>query len=442
MPTLAQPSSAPRRVLMIAFHFPPMTGSSGLQRTLRFVQHLPALGWQPLVLSAHPRAYEKVATDLLADVPPDTVVERAFALDTGRHLGWRGRYPNFLARPDRWSTWSLGAVPAGLRLIRRYRPDVIWSTYPIASAHLLARRLHRLSGLPLVVDFRDPMVQDGYPADPRTWRSFERIERAVLHEASRAVFVTPGARAVYEGRYPVLPRERFALIENGYDEESFVAAEREHEGGPLNPGRFTLLHSGIVYPSERDPRALFESLGRMRKEGRVDPQTLRVRFREPVHGALLRQFAAATGTEDLIEVLPVVPYREALGEMLAADGLLVMQGANCNEQVPAKLYEYLRARRPILGLADPAGDTGRAMLAAGVRHVAALENSLEVEATLSRYLAEVPLRSPPEPWSAQLAAMSRKARAETLADVLASASSATALRRYISASDAADRPAC
>ena len=75
-----------KRILMIAYHFPPLAGSSGIQRTLRFVQHLPSLGWQPLVLSADPRAYEKTSDDLMADVPPSTVVRRAFALDTARHL--------------------------------------------------------------------------------------------------------------------------------------------------------------------------------------------------------------------------------------------------------------------------------------------------------------------------------------------------------------------
>ena len=129
-------NAAARRVLMIAFHFPPLAGSSGIQRTLRFVQHLPAHGWQPLVLTAHPRAYEATSADLLGSIPPDTVVERAFALDTARHLAVAGRYPGFLARPDRWRSWALGAVPAGLAMIRRHRPDVIWSTYPIASGRV------------------------------------------------------------------------------------------------------------------------------------------------------------------------------------------------------------------------------------------------------------------------------------------------------------------
>ena len=414
----AQDVGPPKRVLMIAFHFPPFAISSGAQRTLRFVQHLPAHGWQPIVLSAHPRAYAATSADLLRDIPAGTVVERAFALDAARHLAIAGRYPSFLGRPDRWRTWALGAIPAGLRLIRRYRPDVIWSTYPIATAHLIAQRLHRLTGVPLVADFRDPMAQEGYPEDPRTWQAFHRIEQNLARDAAKLVFVTPSARALYRDRYASTPEDRFVLIENGFDEESFTAAENGLVPAPLNAGCFTLLHSGIVYPSERDPSALFAALGRMRSDGRIGAATLRIRFRAPVHDELLRRLATESGTQELIEVLPAVPYRQALEEMLRADGLLVMQASNCNEQIPAKLYEYFRARRPILGLADPAGDTGATMRNSGVAHVAKLEDTLAVEAAMTSYLATVSAGTAPVPLLPRLSAMSRLARASELSAVL------------------------
>ena len=420
-------TTSPRRVLMIAFHFPPLAGSSGIQRTLRFVQHLPSYGWQPIVLSAHPRAYASTSDDLLTSIPPGTVVERAFALDAARHLAVAGQYPGFLARPDRWRSWALGAVPAGLRLIRRFRPDVIWSTYPIATAHMIGHRLHRLTGTPLVADFRDPMAQDGYPADPKTHRSFEAIERSVMRDAARVVFVSPSAQALYQARYPRVPPESFALIENGYDEESFIEAECGLERTPLNPGCFTLLHSGIVYPSERDPAALFEALGRMKRDGRVNADSLRVRFRAPVHGDLLQRLAAQSDTADMVQVLPPIAYGLALQEMLKADGLLVMQGANCNEQIPAKLYEYFRAARPILGLADPAGDTARVMLDAGVSHVAMLENASHVEAAMTRYLKEVRSGSMAPSVRRPLRDMSRGARTQALAEVFVAAGASRSL---------------
>jgi len=414
---LPHPSTA-KRLLMVAYHFPPLAGSSGIQRTLRFAQQLPEHGWDPIVLSAHPRAYTAIAPDLLPEISAGMVVERAFALDTARHLSIAGRYPRFLAQPDRWRPWAWGAIPAGLRLIRRLRPHAIWSTYPIATAHLIAHRLHVLTGLPLVADFRDPMAQDGYPEDARTWRSFQRIEQDVARSAARLVFVTPSALALYRDRYPALAPDRFDLIENGYDEETFAAVERHLDPTPLNPRRFTLLHSGIVYPSERDPRALFAALGRMRGTGRIGPESLRIRFRAPVHDGMLRALAETSGTRDIVEILPAIGYREAIEEMLRADGLMVMQAANCNEQIPAKVYEYLRARRPIVGLADPQGDTAKTMLKQGVAQIAPLEDTERIEATLTSFLAQTRPGEPPIDMPPGVSSLSRRASTAKLAALL------------------------
>jgi len=94
-----------KRVLMIAYHYPPLRGSSGIQRTLAFSRYLREYGWQAIVLTAHPRAYPETGEDQLGDVPVDVPVYRAFALDASRHLSVRGAYPKLIALPDRWSSW-------------------------------------------------------------------------------------------------------------------------------------------------------------------------------------------------------------------------------------------------------------------------------------------------------------------------------------------------
>ncbi|TQE98065.1 MAG: glycosyltransferase family 4 protein [Spiribacter salinus] len=73
--------------------------------------------------------------------------------------------------------WALRALPVGVRVIRGERPAVIWSTYPIATAHLIGYLLHRLTGLPWIADFRDSMTEPDYPDDPAQWRAYRRIER-------------------------------------------------------------------------------------------------------------------------------------------------------------------------------------------------------------------------------------------------------------------------
>ena len=372
---------------MIAYHFPPLAGSSGIQRTLRFAQQLPDFGWEPIVLTAHPRAYERVSDDLLGEVPANLVVHRAFALDTARHLSIAGRYLGSMSRPDRWMTWRWGAVAAGMRLIRRYKPAALWSTYPIATAHQIGAILHRRSGLPWIADFRDPMAQEGYPADPKTWECYQEIEETAFRKARFSVFTTPSAARMYADRYPQVPPERAVLIENGYDEESFAGLEASAVAkGSLNPGKITLLHSGIVYPSERNPTQLFQALRALRDAGQLSATWFVLRLRAAAHDQWLQALAVEYGVAEFVELMPPLPYREALEEMLRADGLLVLQADNCNAQIPAKLYEYLRCRRPILGLTDPVGDTAWALRQAGVQHLACLESQEEIMSVLLRFL--------------------------------------------------------
>ena len=408
-----------KRVLMIAFHFPPFAGSSGIQRTLGFVRHLPRFGWEPLVLTAHPRAYERMSDDQLGDLPAGSIVERAFAVDAARHLAVGGRYLGITARPDRWVAWWLGAVPRGLAMIRKYRPAALWSTYPVATAHKIGHTLQRLSGLPWIADFRDPMAQEGYPADPRIWRSFRAIEERAVCRSSCCVFVAPGAARMYRRRYADLPASRIAVIENGYDEESFASLDGAPQAtGPLVPGSFTLVHSGIVYPSERDPTHLFRALRRMLDDGRLKPGELRLRLRAPAHEAVLKGLIDNFGLSAVVELAPPIAYRSALQEMMRADGLLVLQAANCNEQIPAKAYEYLRCGRPILALTDPAGDTAGLLREAGIGSIARLDSAEEIADAMARFLQRAKRGEAMAPATSRVLAASRLERARELAGLL------------------------
>lgn len=352
---------------MVAFHFPPLVGSVGIHRTLRFVQHLPGLGWDPVVLSAHPRAYERTGNDLSDAVPDGVPVVRAGAFDAARHFAVKGRYPRVAALPDRWISWWPGAVIAGLRAVRRYRPDVLWSTYPIATAHKIGSTLHALTGIPWIADFRDPMISQDYPTDPRVLVSFERIERATMARAARAVYTTPNAVLTAVEKYPSAAG-RTVCIENGYDEDSFAGLLAGP--APLNPGRITILHSGTVYPSERDPTALFQALRVLIDQDPSVKEKLRLRFRATGHDAYVMERIAQFRLQDVIELLPGMPHRDALQEMLRADILLTIQASNCNDQIPAKIYEYLRARRPICALVDPVGATAGLLRQAGLQVMA------------------------------------------------------------------------
>ena len=408
-----------RRVLMVAYHFPPLRGSSGIQRTLRFCRYLPEFGWTPLVLTTSARAYEEIDDASRDDIPPDTIVRRAFALNAARDLSINSRFPGILAVPDRWSSWLLMGVATGLAMIRKFRPHALFSTYPIATAHLIGLALHRLTGLPWIADFRDPMAQPGYPSDPRQWRSFRWIEQRALAEACRALFTSPGAIRDYRATYPAIPAERFVLLENGYDEVAFTGVQRTGSApaaGTRAP--LVILHSGIVYPSERDPTQFFAALGALKRNGILRPADVEFRFRASGSDALLRSLAEREGVTDLVSLRPSIPYREALTEMVNVDGLLLMQAANCNSQIPAKGYEYVRAGRPILALTDAAGDTADLMRRAGIDAIAPLDSTPALEDAIPRFVASLRSGVARIADAGFASTCSRRARTNVLADVL------------------------
>lgn len=405
-----------RRVLMICYHYPPVAGSSGYQRTLNFARHLPEHGWEPLVLTVHPRAYPQTGPQEGAPEGPQVV--RAFALDSSRHLAFRGRYPAVLAWPDRWISWWLGAVPGSSRIVREFDPDVIWSTYPIATAHLIGSSWARRLRKPWVADFRDPMSEDNYPSALQG-RLVRQIERATVQRTSRIVVTTDGAGTEIASRYPKLVRPRsFITIPNGFDEDAFQSAERlappaRRPGDPLE-----LVHSGILYPAERDPRAFFQALSELFAAGELRSDELRVRLRATAHDDLYRPIIQSLALPSCVFLEPPVPYVQALAEMLAADALLLFQGSICNNQVPAKAYEYLRARRPVLALTDPLGDTARLLQSSGLTRICPLDSVAAIKSEIVTLIQDIRGARVELPSREVIARFDRRYQTRVLAGVL------------------------
>lgn len=410
-----------KNLLMIAYHFPPVRVSSGIQRTLKFATYLRDHGWKAQVLTVTPSAYEKVSDDQLHEIPADVVVKRAFTLDTAKHLSVKGRYLGWLALPDRWVSWCIAGTWAGLGMIRRFRPRVIWSTYPIATAHLLGLILHRLTGIPWVADFRDSMTEDNYPTNPRQRWVYRWIERQTIKHCSRAVFTTPGAIRMYAERYPEIPSSRWALIPNGYDEENFARAEASGEylqAVADKSDQIVLLHSGVLYPSERDPTQFFAALAELKKTGKLLAGQVRVVLRATGHDDLHSRLITENGLEDIVFLEPSIGYEAALAEMLTVDGLLVFQASNCNHQIPAKIYEYLRARRPILALTDPAGDTARVLYDAGLQSVVPLDDQRAIAEKLAGFIDDIRRHRAAVASNDKIIEHSRQARTRILAELL------------------------
>jgi len=382
--------------LLVAFHFPPIKLSSGLERTVALARHLPSHGWDPLVLTASPAAYPAVSNERLCQIPEHTLVRRTWALDGSRHLAIRGRYPQILSLPDRWQTWMLSAIPVGMAMIRQHRPKVIWSTYPIASAHWIGYALHRLSGIPWVADFRDPMVEKNVktgelvPYWPAMRNARLAIERRAAQHASALSFCTASARQICVDRYPDMNANRWKVISNGYDEAAFALAERLPQVPTSNEDAIVLLHSGTIYPtSDRDPSHFFRGLRRVLDERSSSARPIKVILRSSGVDSLYRELLGSLNLTGHVMFEPALAYEAALQEMMRADGLIIFQGYTSNPAIPAKLYEYFRAGRPILALADADGETARLIRDESAGEVVPLDDDILIAAALFRLLGNI-----------------------------------------------------
>jgi glycosyltransferase involved in cell wall biosynthesis len=216
-----------------------------------------------------------------------------------------------------------------------------------------------------------------------------------------------------------MSKDHWAVIPNGYAEESFAEIEGSLDQHRRNGRPLHLLHSGVLYPTaDRDPSAFFEALARLRVSGQLTPKLVRVTLRASGFEERYRTQIQAHGLDDMVQLAPPIPYRDALAEMMKADGLLIFQGYTSNPAVPAKLYEYLRAKRPIFALVDAEGDTAATLREAGTGTIVPLELSDKIADELISFLESVRAGTAPVASDPVVRKYAREARAVDLAKLL------------------------
>lgn len=406
-----------RTVLITSVHFPP-SALSGPRRLLAFAKYLPEFGWDTTVLTANPRVYEAVDPASIRLIPDACDVHRTFALDVKRQLAIRGRYPSILAQPDRWASWIPSAVLRGLLLIKQRNVRVILSSYPAMTSHCVAFWLNRLTGVPWVADFRDPVSGAGATLAPKTLRSRLRWEERTLRCAARLVFTTAGAARSYAERLPETgTRNRISVIANGYDDEAF----KDIPEGPVTAGNgkpLVLLHSGLLYPEGRNPAPFLAALARLVAAGDTDASAVRVILRASGSEQRYAEEISRLGLETIVSLGPRISGRDALIEQAQADGLLLFQGPQYDHQIPAKVYEYLRIGRPIFALVGEHGDTAALLQNTGGAEIVPIDEVSTIQARLHAFIGALRERTAPRVQSSVAEQFSRRAQTAKLADLL------------------------
>ena len=388
-----------KRVLIITYYWPPTAGS-GVQRWLKMSKYLPQHGWQPVIYTPSNPDAGMTDESLLRDICPEAEIIKRPILEpyaifnaltgskgakksgqkdgSGKQAGPGAVNPiNAVGRkspmmrlslwlranvfvPDPRCLWIRPSVRFLKKYLSEHPVDAIVSTGPPHSMHLIARALHRSTGIPWTADFRDPWTRIFYfkhlPLTRRSRKQYAAMELSVLREAHRVVAVTDSmVRDFLEelgeqrekseaGKAGSLEKSggKFHVIENGYDEADFsdITAAELPEG-------FNLVHTGL-FSAEGNPRKLWKVLVELCRENPDFDRDLHLTFAGKTDPEILAAVRKA-GLGDHLTDRGYIPHHEANSLQKAADLLLLplREEPEAAGILTGKYFEYLAAGRPI-----------------------------------------------------------------------------------------------
>ena len=223
--------------------------------------------------------------------------------------------------------------------------DVIVTTGPPQSVHLIGRGLHRRLGVPWVADFRDPWTKmfffENLPLLPWVRRRHFRLEKSVLDEATAVISVTPRVQADFASRTSTPVH----LITNGYDESDFAADLPER-----TDGKFRVVHTGL-FASDGNPLELWNALAGLCSESSDFAQRLEIRLAGKVDPEIVDSIVE-TGLGAQLKLLGYLPHPESVAELRQADIILLplRHGPEYSKVYPGKIFECMAAGPSILGI--------------------------------------------------------------------------------------------
>ena len=370
-----------KRVLIITYYWPP-TGGSGVQRWVKFAKYLPSEGWQPVIYT--PENPEQLAVDhsLEAEIPEDTEIIKTHVTEPyelyKRFLKRSGHSKEAvevnpvnaqnkslaqkaamwirgnLFRPDPRCLWIRPSVRFLKKYLEEHPVDLIVSTGPPQSMHLIGRRLAEETGLPWIADFRDPWTKIFYfkhlAMTKATERWHHRMEKKVLDDATAVVAVSP----LVQQEFQAMTQTPVELITNGYDECDFPDERNTAAaGGPDKD--FTVTHTGL-FAADGNPTVLWEVLA----EKCADDADFRSKLKIKLIGKTDEQIIKAidnAGLKENLTDLGYQPHNIAVEEQRQASLLILplRKEPEYRAVLPGKLFEYLASCRPIFGIGQTDG---------------------------------------------------------------------------------------
>lgn len=395
-----------KRVLIITYYWPP-AGGVEVHRVVKFCKYLIDAGWTPEILTVESGKHTQLDEGLARDIAGVDTVTRTASLEphflfnllagkknaggastktpSGGRRSWMHTIGEYIRLnmfiPDARIGWYPFARKAGIKRLSAEKPDLIFSTAPPYTVHLVARSLSRKFKIPWVADFRDPWVENyAYNTVPRfPWvRAINQsMESRILRQADAVICATPGQQAIQSGKVDPQLRDKFHLITNGYDgapPENLARTEQ-----------FTLSYFGTLSAQRLPPSLLpalknmcdhtpgFTEVFRFRLIGRFPPE-VESRIRESL-------------PESCLEIRHHIPHQELAPLMRQEQVMLVLVDAvPYNELIiPAKIFEILPTGNPMLAIGPVTGDAANMIRSTGSGVTCAPDDQAAIEHSIQQW---------------------------------------------------------
>ena len=366
-----------KKVLIISYYFPPM-GMGGVQRVTKFAKYLPLFGWKPLVLTVKSVEYMAQDPSLLEELSPEVKIVRTGSFDPLRILyiwrylwgkrkhkddtvlkssGIRAKLSSWFYFPDNKVGWIPHALIRGLALYRKEKFDLIFSTSPPPSLHLTGYLLKLLTKTPWIADFRDPWIGYKLETFPTPLHLFlkKKMEDFIIGHADKVITANPVIEEGFNKKYSI--SGKIYLVDQGYDEEDFAVSSG------FTSGVFTIGYLGTFSP-DCNPEPVFAALGELISENKIPQDKVRL-----VHYGLSLEIDLVALTEkynlrNVVQSGGYLSHKKALNEMRKVSVSLLVTSDDPSV-FPAKVYEYLRLRKPIMGIVPPESQIARLLTETG-----------------------------------------------------------------------------
>jgi len=358
-----------KRALIITYYWPP-AGGSGVQRWLKFVKYFRYFDIEPIVYTVKNANYPIVDTSLLKEIPKDIEIikqpiwepNNLFFLGKNKSkqsAGFLNNKPSLFGKilqyiranyfiPDARKFWINPSVSYLKKYLKNNQIDVLITTGPPHSVHLIGLKLKKELGLKWIADFRDPWVDMDYfhhlPLTKKSLKKHQYLEQNVVKNADAVLVVGNTMKQNY-----LKFNKNIFTITNGFDDEitkQKVALDT----------KFSITHVGLMN-SDRNPVLFWEVLKEIGEEETSFLKDLQVNLIGKIDKEILSSISKNELTEK-VNVVSYVPHNQ-IGKYQKASQLLLLVVNNVPSAkgiITGKIFEYLKAKRPILAIAPNNGD--------------------------------------------------------------------------------------